>query len=182
MVGFFRLCPEGRQLPLPYGALLNASCLRTGSTQLRLPQACPPVAVLVPCTALGCACVTPDLGVLLWTGGPLRAAVPSGSQEQIPAPAPPVSVLSPRPGPLPQPTADPSSHVSSQVCNIVAGQRCIKADRQSDLNHDQSDCQVSPDRQEEISKLVSRPTVGRPRVWDRVPGRGTLVLWDSRSF
>lgn len=36
------------------------------------------------------------------------------------------------------------TYLPLEVCNIVAGQRCIKKiNRQSDLNHDQSNCQVS---------------------------------------
>lgn len=147
------------------------------------PQACPPCGKGSPALSLCCVCVTPGfLGVLLWTGGPQgrRSQWISGTN-----PARPTSVCAqPQAPPAPQPTADPSSHVSSQASNIWAGQRCIKklTDNQT-LNHDQERLPgVSPRRRKRL-EAGERPTVGAgpsgvgqgPQVWHP---------WclDSRSF
>ena len=51
----------------------------------------------------------------------------------------------------------PSNPVLFQVCNIVAGQRCIKklTDNQTSTMI-RATARSAPDRQDEISKLVSR--------------------------
>lgn len=80
---------------------------------------------------------------------------------------------------------------SSQVCNIVAGQRCIKklTDNQTSTMI-RATARSAPDRQEEISKLVSGtslgPVLGRARPWGSYAGcprQGppSPMLWTDTS-
>ena len=161
-------------------ALLTLLSEDWAHTAVLKPQARPPCGcVAFPARSPGCVCVhRVSLG-----GSAVDQRATSGLPFLVDlrneSPPPPHQCLCSAPDPpAPQPTADPSSRVSSQVCNIVAGQRCIKklTDNQTSTMI-RATARSAPDRQEEISKLVSVPSLVLASGGDGVPGHGTLVLW-----